>query len=146
MRAANTINYRMQKFVYALIENGGHKTEAAITAGYKLKNRGLYSKRGYELCRNPKVKRFCMELINQLEEELGVDAKWRLNNLKNIVNWNMKDEERIAPDKAAVAIRGIAEINKMVGGYAAEKAPDYRDSAKVKNIIDEINPDDLKDF
>lgn len=67
--------------------------------------------------------------ITLLEEDLytalGITEEWRLNSLKKII------EDAHEEKKYDASVRGMAEINKMVGGYK----PQQIDQTNIQRVI-----------
>lgn len=114
------LNMMQNKFITAYLQcwNG---TKAAIEAGYSPKTAG---KQAYQLMQHPEIKRIIEKTRPDLEKSVedarseiviahGVSFDWKASMLQNIILSQLDSN----PD---VAIKAVAELNKMQGHYAPE--------------------------
>lgn len=122
--------------------NGFNATQAALVAGYSEK---CSHQIGYENIRKPYIKGYLDACMKETAEKLGINNDWILKKLKFGVDVAIPDIDENDGKKTAIekmnrfdfhaGIKGIAEINKMLGNYEPEKK-DIDIGEKTKPLVE----------
>ena len=110
-------------FVKNYITNGFNAEQAAISAGY---SQTVVDTRAFCLPNSPSVKPLIDKALDKARDtilsRLGVGLTWRIKKLKKVVDQYIPDDAPIqSHEPCAVALKAIAELNKIAGDYAPDK-------------------------
>lgn len=102
------------------IKNGFNVKQAALDAGYS--DYYARTKANY-LIEIPSIRTRVERAYQKAESNLGMDWQWKLKKLKRVIDAYIPDEGEIALNtfETSVAIKALAELNKMQGDYAPDK-------------------------
>lgn len=103
----------------------GNATEAYIRAGYKVKSRNIAEVEGHKLLRNPKVKNYIEERLEQIESERIADAAEVMKYLTSVMRGQSEAE--------IVVVEGDGD--GMSSARKIKKAPDERERLKAAELL-----------
>ena len=107
-------------FCSSYIKNGFNAYQAALSAGY---THNYANVKAPLLLQHPIIKARIEKAYDKTENQLGLDWQWKLKKLQRVINEFIPDDstKRLNTFETGIALKAIAELNKMHGDYAPDK-------------------------
>jgi phage terminase small subunit len=114
------LTQKQYNFCSSYIKNGFNAYQAAINAGY---SHNYANVKAPMLLQHPIIKQRIEKAYTKAEDQLGMDWQWKLRKLKRVIDTFIPDDDttKLNTFETGIALKAIAELNKMHGDYAPDK-------------------------
>lgn len=114
------LTQKQYNFCSSYIKNGFNAYQAAIEAGY---SHNYANVKSALLLKHPVIKERITRAYDKAELQLGMDWQWKLKKLQRVIDAFIPDDlgKKLNTFETGIALKAIAELNKMHGDYAPDK-------------------------